>query len=70
MIYVGDIRLSVLFKEDRYQEDCTMNPYRNIIKNLILRKSRLKSETVDIRMTSIFWHRNSTKLAYSFTNKK
>ena len=30
MIYVGDIRLSVLFKEDRYQDNCTMN--RNIIK--------------------------------------
>ena len=25
MIYMGIIRLSVLFKEDRYQQDCTMN---------------------------------------------
>ena len=25
MIYMGNIRLSVLFKEDRYQQDCTMN---------------------------------------------
>ena len=48
MVYMGIIRLSVLFKEDRYQQDCTMDyNWLTIMeissKNLILRKSGLKS---------------------------